>query len=69
MEAILDRIAAWAPRRQVFTLFGNDVYIGTFSSFEFALACARKLSFQEMHITASYMDEVFSHETLWNCFS
>lgn len=69
MEAILDRIAAWAPRREVFTLFGNDVYIGTFSTFEYALACARKLSFPEMYITTSYMDEIMSHERIWTCMT
>jgi hypothetical protein len=41
MEVILDRIAAWAPRRQVFQLFDIEDeprHVGTFSTLEKANA-------------------------------
>jgi hypothetical protein len=73
MEMILDRIAAWAPRREVFNLFyvceNRDLFVGTFSNFEFAAACARKLDFEDMYITASYMDEMMTQERVWHLSS
>ena len=60
MEAILDRIAAWAPRRSVYNLFNvideKDLHIGTFGTLDDAVMCARDLDFHEMYITESYMD-------------
>lgn len=70
MDAVLDRIAAWAPRREVFNLYyGQNLHVGTFSSLEYAIACARKLQFDEMYITASFMDEMMTQETVWHCYT
>jgi hypothetical protein len=70
MEVILDRIAAWAPRRPVYNLFNRiddrDLHIGTFSRLENAIDCARELDFHEMHIMESYMDEMMSHCCVWH---
>jgi hypothetical protein len=70
MEVILDRIAAWAPRREVFNLFytsdDKEFYVGTFSDIGYAVACARKLDFDDMYITSSYMDEFMTQKRVWH---
>ena len=69
MQAIIDRVAAWAPRRAVYNLFNviedRDLHIGTFSSLEYAIECARELDFHEMHILESFMDEMMTHYCVW----
>lgn len=57
MDIILDRIAAWAPRRQVFQLYDIEDttrHIGTFSTLEKANAF---LPGRETMIKVEYLDD------------
>lgn len=69
MQAIIERVAAWAPRRPVYNLFNRindrDLHIGTFSSFDYAIECARELDFYEMYIMESFVDEMMTHYCVW----
>lgn len=60
MDVILDRIAAWAPRREVFQLFDIDYdeprHVGTFSTLEKAYAF---LPNSQIMVKVEYMDEPY----------
>jgi len=74
MEAILDRVACWAPRREVFNLFYSlgeyDVkyHIGTFSTLEYAIDCGRHryAHYPGVFVTASFLDDPSVFETVWS---
>ena len=60
MDIILDRIAAWAPRRQIFQLFDIEdepYHVGTFSTFEKANAF---LQGRDTMVKVEYLDEPFT---------
>jgi len=64
MDVILDRVASWAPRRQVFNLFSlNEYHIGTFSTLEYAIDCGRHYS--GVFVRASFLDDPAVFETVW----
>jgi len=60
MEVILDRIAAWAPRREVFQLFDIEEdeprHVGTFSTLEKANAF---LPYRETMVKVEYLDNPY----------
>ena len=70
MDIILERIASWAPRRPIYNLFNvvddRDLHIGTFSSLDSAVDCARDLNFDEMYVTEAYMDEMMTQDRVWH---
>lgn len=74
MEVILDRIASWAPHRQVFNLFyslheedDTRYHIGTFSTFEMAVECGRQryAHYPSICVTASFLDDPGVFEVVW----
>lgn len=60
MDVILDRIAAWAPRREVFQLFDIEDdeprHVGTFSTLEKANAF---LPDREIMVKVEYLDNPY----------
>lgn len=62
MDVILDRIAAWAPMRQIFQVYDIEEdeprHLGTFSTLEKANEFAS--SYREIMIKAEYLDDPFT---------
>ena len=61
MDIILDRIAAWAPRRQVFQLFDIEdepYHVGTFSTLEKANAFLPPG--RDTMVKVEYLDDPFT---------
>ena len=60
MDVILDRIAAWAPRREVFQLYDIEDdeprHVGTFSTLEKANAF---LANREIMVKVEYLDNPY----------
>lgn len=60
MDVILDRIAAWAPRREVFQLYDIEEdpprHVGTFSTFEKA---NEFLHDKEIMVKVEYLDNPY----------
>lgn len=80
MEAILTRIAVWAPRRTVYQLYiancsihqegDTDKHIGTFTTLEKAVEYGKnEYANEELFANTSYLDGEYTLKTVWHWYN